>query len=307
MQDFQKHLKRVREDARVNDMAVRAKSAKKLNERVQKEKPIREGDIVYIKKMPRKGKFDTRLKGPFKVIKQRSNVTFDLESVHGHKRVFTWHRVHMRGHIVHQRDAESENFEWLKDIQEEVSASEQADAQSESAVAGGECARVEPNRGCETVPEDVWEDCSESVQNEPQNKNTNRGDGEQEETAQSAPADPSQSPCVENDSAANAPASELVTPPRRRGRPRKSGDAPLAGADRASEAPRTQPAGEATLADAAPTLPSAEAVRDESLGSSLGESAADAAGDGDRPLPRPESPGSGYNLRSSKRVAGEEP
>jgi hypothetical protein len=150
------------------------------------------------------------------------------------------------------------------------------------ATAANQSARNETFQGGDALSQDI---CGEIANANPEIKYTERGDSEKSGAAQSAPADPSQSPFVAN-YLKYAQANEPENVPRERGRLRESGGAPLEGADGAARALRTQPAGTATLAGASPTPPSAEAARDKSPGTGLGELAE-----------------SNYNLRSSKRVA----
>lgn len=308
VRELQKKLKRVREEARNNDCAVRAKSAEKANARLQKQRPIREGDIVYIKKMQKKGKFDNRLKGPYRVIKQRSDVTFDLQSINGQDRVFMWHRMLMRGYLIHQDDAEDKCDAQLEDILEE---SERAELESGSSGRGGEKVKNGACEGSEAVNEDV---CANTARDSPKCVNTKRG-AENANSAKLAPANSRPIPIVKlNDSGhAGAQASEPEIVPRKRGRPPKRGEPPSAEQSGAPTALGPQPKGGAIKTSASPGLEDAEqqqaAERKRPAGSTRDESAErEPAEASDRACTEPLSPGgSRYNLRSSSKERQKEP
>lgn len=323
VRELQKRLKRVREEARNNDCAVRANTAKKLNARAQREKPIRVGDIVYIKVMHKKGKFGPRLKGPYKVLKERSDVTFDLLPINGPAEVFMWHRVHMRGYLVHQDDADYENDDWLEAMREESEIECAGEMKLSAEGRNEELQRDAAYGGGTAAAEDIQTKCAETVCSDHASENTKRGGQTKANSARSAPADFPPDPLCTHDSDApvcthekqsRASAPTRVAPlpaPRKRGRPPK-GDAPKKGcADGAPNAPEPLPRkGRTTQTSSVfPLLPQ-EAAKELAPGEeSEPESGTQKQGaaeekKGEGPIPRPRAPDrSHYNLRSG----GKEP
>lgn len=244
--DLRKRLKNVRAEARKNDCAVRAKNVKRLNARVQRERPIREGDTVYIKKMPKKGKMDDRLKGPFRVVKERSKVTFDLETMSGPKRKFQWHRMHMKkGHLVRKKDIAGDSSKWLEDIIAQDN-NECDELNRESADLGGGKVQGAGAESSDASSKDILPDNTERKCADAENNSVCRA--EKAKSAQPAPVGIPPTPLR-----AKASATGPAHTPRKRGRPKKVAPKPLDGADEAKQASRTRPACEATEAGAAPT------------------------------------------------------
>lgn len=210
------------------------------NKRARYVQERKEGDLVYVRGMRGKDKLTL---GPLRLVKKITELTFKLENLNGPKRVFMWHRIRARKHLVCDKDAANGISKWLEYVMEEKSECERNELEEESAEMGGVKVQGGAREGSDAISKDKIKICSES-------KNA--------KSAQSAPADPPKSPFV-----ANISPCDVVNKTIECEWPLKGKRPPLDGADGAPKALRTRPVGEALAVGAAPTWPTADAAREE--------------------------------------------
>jgi hypothetical protein len=99
LEDLLNHFKSVRQTAHLHDLISKEKTLERAKQPLRPEITIDVGDIVFIKNMGHRTKFDDRLRGPYRVLKTHG-VTYHLEEINSKSgkpsRIFQFHRALIR-------------------------------------------------------------------------------------------------------------------------------------------------------------------------------------------------------------------
>lgn len=98
MASLRDHLESVRNAGHLHDLATREKTLERAKQSTRPEVHIADGDLVLIKSMGHRLKFDDRMRGPYRVLRHHGLTYFleELNSRTGKPRVFPFHRALLR-------------------------------------------------------------------------------------------------------------------------------------------------------------------------------------------------------------------